>query len=341
MKKLSYDNLSSLTGALSHLIHAGIGAADGLYLLSEDEQDKVLRQILTKMAENADQGTSLAGCFQQAGVFPGYLCALLQVGEQVGKTEQTLFRLSKYYQGMARLQRQLRAVLIYPAVLLCVLLCVMLVLMVWVLPVFDGVYAQLGGSLTGLAGAMMAAGQVIGGILPYCGGILALLLVLLCIRPLRKRLIQILQRLWGDRGAWKAVNDARFLQALSLGISSGMSEPESAKLASTMAEVPAFQSRCAACISNLEAGDSLKTALLSAKLTSPAEGRLLEAGIRSGREEQALESIADRMLERSEERVASLAEKAEPAAVLLACLMIGLILLSVMLPLLNIMHTIG
>lgn len=341
MKKLSYDNLSSLTGALSHLIHAGVGAADGLYLLSEDEQDKAFRQILTKMAENADQGTSLAGCFQQAGVFPGYLCALLQVGEQVGKTEQTLARLARYYEGMARLRRQLRAALLYPAVLLCVLLCVMIVLMVWVLPVFDGVYAQLGGSLTGIAAVLMTAGQVIGRSLPYCGAVLALLFVLFCIRPLRKWGIRVFQRLWGDRGAFKAVNDARFLQALSLGVSSGMSEPESAKMASGMAKIPAFRSRCDACIRALEAGDSLKTALLSAKLTTPAEGRLLEAGIRSGRGEQALESIADRMLERSEERVAGLAEKAEPAVVLFACLMIGLILLSVMLPLMNIMSTIG
>lgn len=345
MKDFSFttENLSTLCLSLAHLFHAGIGGADALFLLQEDETDPQGKKLLREMAKNADDGMSLAACFQAAGVFPHYLCTLLTVGEGVGKTEQTLMRLGEYYQSMARLQRQLRSALVYPAVLLGVLLGVLAVLLIWVLPVFDGVYAQLGGGLTGLAGWLLGLGQGIGKALPWLCGALVLAAVIFAIAPLRQRLAALWKKRWGDSGVWGAVNTARFVQALSLGITSGMTEAEAVQLASTMAkaDVPAFQSRCAECQSCLQAGQALTAALRQAAFLPPAEARLLDAGVRSGQGEKALQSIADRLLERSEDRVSGLAEKIEPAVVIFACVLIGLVLLSVMLPLMNIMNTIG
>lgn len=345
MKQIAFEseNLSTLCLSLAHLFHAGIGSADALFLLYEDEADTACKAVLREMAKNADSGMSLAACFQAAGVFPHYLCTLLQVGERVGKTEQTLQRLGVYYQSMARLQRQLRSALMYPAVLLGVLVCVLVVLLVWVLPVFDGVYAQLGGGLTGIAGWLLHLGQGLGKALPWICGALILTAVLFAVAPIRKAILKLWKKRWGDRGIWGAVNTARFIQALSLGITSGMTETEAVQMASSMAQtnVPAFAARCTQCKDALEQGKPLTAALRDAALLPPAEARLLDAGVRSGQGQQALENISDRLLERSEDRVSGLAEKIEPAVVIFACILIGLVLLSVMLPLMNIMNTIG
>lgn len=345
MKKFSFttEHISTLCLSLAHLFHAGISGADALFLLYEDEETPACKQILRNMARHADEGHSLAACFQAAGVFPHYLCTLLSVGEGVGKTEQTLTRLGTYYQSMARLQRQLRSALLYPAVLLGVLMSVLVVLLVWVLPVFDGVYAQLGGGLTGIAGWLLALGKAIGALLPWICAILVVTFCLFAIPPLRKGLLQFCKKHWGDKGVWAAVNTARFIQALSLGITSGMTATEAAAMASSMAttDVPAFQARCRTCQEGLEQNMTLTAALRQAELLPPAEARLLDAGTRSGQGEQALENIADRLTEHSEDRISGLAEKIEPTVVIFACLLIGLVLLSVMLPLMNIMNTIG
>lgn len=335
-----YDNLSMLTMSLAHLLHAGVAVPDALWLLAEDAKDS---EILQKMAENADSGMSLAQCFQNSGVFPGYLCTLLAVGEKVGKTEQTLTRLAQYYDGQARLKRQLRSALLYPAILLAVLLAVFVVLLVWVLPIFDSVYAQLGGSLTGIAGGLLNFGKLIGKALPWIGVALALLFAVFAVPFFRKSAMKLWKKLWGDQGVWKYVNNGRFVQALSLGIVSGMTQPEAVQMASGMAkmDVPKFKLRCEQCAKALEQGEKLSSALEKVDFLTAAEGRLLDAGIRSGQGEVALSQLADRLLEQSEEKVAGLTEKAEPAAVILACSLTGLVLLSVMLPLLNIMNTIG
>ena len=53
----------------------------------------------------------------------------------------------------------------------------MVILLVWVLPIFNQVYAQLGSRLTGIAGGLLAFGVVLRQILPYLCGLLAICLI--------------------------------------------------------------------------------------------------------------------------------------------------------------------
>lgn len=341
--KLTNEEIGSLCMSLSHLIHAGIGVGDALFLLAEDEQDAACKQLLEDMARQADEGISLAAVFQKTGCFPSYVCALLQVGEQVGKTEETLNSLAHYYQEQGQLTRQLRAALLYPAMLLGVLLIVMVILLVWILPIFNEVYAQLGSRLTGIAGGLLAFGVVLRQLLPYLCGLLAIGLVLGVIPPVRKAILAFWRKHRSDRGVFAAINTARFVQVLSMALSSGMTPQEAVSLASVLSqgEAPAFHKRCDTCVSLLNDGSTLPQALRQSGFLTPADCRLLEAGTRSGRSESVLEAIADDLANRSQERMYGLMSKVEPAMVVIACTLIGTVLLSVMLPLMHIMTSIG
>lgn len=340
---LTNEEIGSLCMALAHLIHAGIGNGDALTLLQEDEQDAACRDILGHMAELADGGMPLAAVFRDAGCFPAYVCTLLDVGEQVGKTEETLISLARYYEEREQMNRRLRAAILYPSILLSVLLAVVVILLVWVLPVFNDVYAQLGSRLTGIAGGLLALGGVLRNILPFLCAFLALAAVIVGIRPLRKSLLRTWRNRMGDRGVFNAINNARFIQALTMALGSGMTAQEAVNMATALSEgeATAFQNRCKTCLARLDAGDSLSQALRAAAFLSPADCRLLEAGSRSGRSEQAMEDISGRMSIRSEEALERTVGKIEPAMVGVACVLIGTVLLSVMLPLMHIMTAIG
>ena len=94
----------------------------------------------------------------------------------------------------------------------------------------------------------------------------------------------------------------------------------------------------------LQAGIDEKTALQalrSSGMLENARGRLLEAGERAGNSEQVLAEISAQLLEESEEALERQAGRAEPAMLAVACLLIGMVLLSVMLPLMNILSSIG
>ena len=341
--KLTNEQIGSFCTALEHLIHAGIGLGDALVLLAEDEKELRLGGLLQSMAKAADGGATLADAMEQSGAFPSYVCTLTRVGEQVGRIEQTLSALARHYENRSRMDRQLQTALLYPAVLLAVLLAVTVVLLVWVLPVFNEVYAQLGSSLTGLAGGLLALGGWIKKALPVLCGILGIFVFILAIAPLRRQVIGLLSRLQGDRGVERKILSARFVQALSMALSSGMAAQEAAYLASRLSEgqASAFCKRCGEFVSLLEKGESLSQALHGCDFISGAERRLLDAAIRSGKGEDMLQKISAGLLEQSEEALLRRSGRIEPALVSIACLLIGAVLLSVMLPLMHIMNAIG
>lgn len=341
--RLTNEEVGTLCKALAHLVHAGVGTADALFLLVEEEQNAARRQALSQMARLADDGASLSAAFRQSGCFPGYVCTLLEVAGRVGKTEDTLAALASYYENRAQMNRRLRSSLLYPTVLLAVLLAVILILLIWVLPIFNDVYAQLGSRLTGIAGGLLTLGAVLRQGLPVIGIALTSASVICCIHPVRRKLLKLWQRHFGDWGAFGAINSARFVQAISMALSSGMTAQEAASLAASLSEdaVPSFKKRCSSCLLALDSGASLSQALLTGCFLSASDRRLLDVGNRSGSGDAMLNDISQRMTQQSQEHLERTVGKLEPAMVAVACVLIGIVLLSVMLPLVNIMAAIG
>ena len=77
------------------------------------------------------------------------------------------------------------------------------------------------------------------------------------------------------------------------------------------------------------------------QLLPHSAGRLLKLGVRSGNGDAAMEEISRRMTEDVRQALEELVSKVEPALVLVTSALVGVILLSVMLPLMNIMSAIG
>ena len=226
------------------------------------------------------------------------------------------------------------------------MLAVVMVLLVWVLPVFDDVYAQLGSRLTGVAGGLLMLGTVLRQAMPVLGTGLGLLLAVLAVvwfsPQLREKVVSVGRKIWGDRGAAGKIQLARIAQALSLALSSGMTDQEAVVLAMVLApeDLP-IHKRCRECLDCLESGDTLAAALGKTGLLPKSQCRLLDAGIRSGRGEQVMEQVADRQLEESEMALEAVVSRLEPTLVVITSVLVGVILLTVMLPLMHIMTGIG
>ena len=207
---------------LSLLLHAGVGVGEGLCLLAEETRDSGIRSLLTDMADCLDQGAPLAEAMRRSGRFPDYVTGLVDVGERSGRTEEALQSLARYYEDRSRMEHQLRSALLYPAILLLMMLVVIVVLLVRVLPVFNEVYASLGGRLTGVAGGLLALGRALDRGMPVLCILLALVVGFLAAFAaggnFRERILAAWSRRMGDRGVSRALHTARFAQALSMGL---------------------------------------------------------------------------------------------------------------------------
>lgn len=337
---LTHEEISALCLELSMLLHAGVDPAQGLSLVAQETREIRRRELLEQMTRRMDEGKPLSCAVEESCAFPQNVSAMLKVGERTGRSEQALTALAQYHLKRSQAESRLRSALLYPSILLTLMLGVILVLLTKVLPVFQQVYAGLGGEMTGLAGGLLRLGQLLNTALPVlCAVLGAIVLAAVCVAtipPLRKK-ITGLQR--GKLSVKTA--QAWFAQGLSMALASGLGGEEALETARNLLDHEQFARRVKAAQELLSQGDSLAKALLNTELLPAGQCRLLELGFAGGSGDGAMAQIAQRMEEEAEEALERLLSRVEPALVVCCSLLVGAILLAVMLPLTRIMAVMG
>lgn len=343
--KLTHSEIAGICRRLALLLHAGIGLADGVFLLAEEESDD-LRKLLQDMGTQMDGGENLSAAMENSGAFPRSVTGMVSVGEQTGRVEEVLETMARFYEQRSRSSRQIKNALAYPTVILVLMLVVVGVLLIKVLPVFDDVYASLGSRLTGVAAGLLHLGQLLKQAMPALFGMLivvalAALLYTYC-TPVRNKVSAWWMVRFGDRGVSRKFNNANFARALAMGLGSALPLEDAVEQAGRLlADIPGAAARCSQCVEQLRGGADLSVAMGATDFLPPAESRMLAVGLRQGSSDRVMTDIADRLMEQAEEALENMVAKVEPAMVLTASLLVGAILLSVMLPMMNIMAAIG
>lgn len=343
--KLTHSETAYFCRQLALLLHGGIGVGEGVFLLAEGESPQ-LCGLLKQLGAQLEQGGKLADAMENTGAFPANLCGMIRTGETTGRLEEVLDNMARFYDQRSRSIRQIRSALTYPAMLLALMLLVLLVLLVKVLPVFDRVYGSLGSRLTGVAAGLLQLGQWLRWAMPWLLvlGAMVLLAALLygCCAPVRERFNRWCSLRFGDKGVFADFQNALFARALTLGLGSALPLEEAVELAGGLLEdVPRAARRSSQCARLLRSGSELSRAMEDTGFLQPVQSRMLAVGLRQGVADKVMADIADRLLEQAQERLENTVAKIEPAMVLSASLLVGMILLSVMLPLMNIMAVIG
>ena len=342
---MTNGEIGEICKSLALLLHAGIRLGDGLFLMAE-EADGEQKELFVTMGQHADLGMSLSQAMEGVGQFPAYVTGMVKVGENSGRLEEALEALAGYYEEQERMNRQIRTALLYPAILMGMMVAVIGVLLVKVLPVFDEVYQTLGGKLTGMAGSLLHMGQILSRIMPFLWiliGLLAAVTVLFAVNgTFRGSILTWWQKHYGDQGVSRKINDAHFAQALAMGLKSGLPlEDAVSQAGELLKEVPEAAARCSACVEGLTSGESLSDVLKNSGILPPSACRMLELGIRGGSGDAVMEELAAKLSEDADAALEQKVALVEPVMVIGASVLVGVILLSVMLPLMHIMSAIG
>ena len=348
MKRLSVpaQYLPVFCRELYQLVRSGIPIAEGLAMLREDETDRDTRSWLDALCRSTEEGTPLSAALRETEAFPAYMTDMVALAEETGRLEDTLLSLQRHYDRQLRMAADIRGAVTVPVTLFAVMVAVVVLLVTQVLPVFDRVFAQLGVRMGAVATGMMNAGAV----LAKAGTGLAVVLVLIAAAALvvalapalREKFTGWFRRSFGGRGILGQMAVARFASSMSMAVASGLTMEDSVELAAKLCGgAREIDEKTARCHSDIQDGGSPADALAKSGLFTGRDCRLLKLAEQTGSLPETLEDLAQRQEEAGLRSIDRMVGAIEPAIVVITSALAGVILLSVMLPLMGLLSTIG
>jgi len=345
-KTLSNTYLSMLCAELAMLLDAGLTVSDSIQVLQEDEPSKDGKVIMQVLVDSLMRGEPFSAALKGSTVFPRYMVHMVEIGEKTGRLVETLTALSEYYDRQVRLAVTIKNSILYPAILLVLMIAVVLILIVQVLPMFNDVFNRLGTQMSPLAVRFMQFGAWLGDASIAIAAVLAAIFIIvilgLCVPALRKSLSTAFANIWGNRGIFGKIASSRFVYAMTLAMASGLDTAEAIDIAAAVSGgSKAVDDKHKQCMALLNSGSTLSDALCGAGILSLQDGKMLSIGARSGKSDVAMAEIARRNDLTVRDGIDRIVGRIEPALVIFSSVVVGVILLSVMLPLMGIMTSIG
>ncbi|MBD5155159.1 MAG: type II secretion system F family protein [Oscillibacter sp.] len=348
MKRLRVSNqyLPVFCRELYQLVRSGVPLTEGLGMLRDDETDPDIRSWLDALCRSMEEGMPLASALRETGAFPAYMTDMVALAEQTGRLEDVLLSLQRHYDRQLRMAADIRGAVAVPVTLFAVMVAVVILLVTQVLPIFDKVFAQLGVRMGAVATGMMNAGAVLAkagtGIAVVLVVIAAAALVVVLVPALREKFTVWFRRRFGGRGVLGQMAVSRFASSMAMAVASGLSMEESVELSAKLCGgAKEIDEKTEQCRKDIEEGGSPADALAKSGLFSSRDCRLLKLAERTGSLPDTLEDLAQRQEDESLRRIDRTVGAIEPAIVVITSALAGVILLSVMLPLMGLLSTIG
>lgn len=344
-KQYSARELSAFCLQISILLHAAIPLDEGLSVMAEDAAWDEEKKILLKMAEEAEMGIPFSKVLENAGVYPPYVIRMARLGEETGNLDQIMESLAEYYEKEHILIKNIKNAVTYPVIMIFMLLIVLLVLFTKVMPVFENVYKQLGAEMspvslvaTKLGGIFCTAGLAVGILLALTAGAVWLFGRKGKRVPAAQQLILLIKR--RSRIALSIAN-RRFTSVLALTLHSGLELQKGMELAGELVDNPGVEEKIKACAEELDAGTDYYTAIKNTGLFKGFYVQMIKVGTRSGRLDSVMTEISKNYEEEADAAMEHMIGRFEPTVVAVLAIAVGLILLSVMLPLIGVLSAVG
>jgi len=339
---LSAEELAAFSAQLSLTVKTGIPLSEAIMILQEDADTESAKKLLGKILDRLEIGGTLAEALKDAGVFPIYMTQMVEIGEASGRLDTVLDSLHRYYEREDNIAKSAKNAITYPAIMLVILIVIIIILVTRVLPIFSQVFNTLGGEMTPLAVGAMRVGEIISSssvVFVIIVIVLAVFLLVMGITPKgRKSLGALGQRLFKKLADRMAA--AKFASGMSLMLASGLDVDRAVELTLPLMTNPSMHKKVAKLKEMTEEGQSFTDSVVKTQIFSGMQGRMLTLGFKSGNLDTVMDQIANDYEKEVDDRLDNLISIIEPTMVAILCVLVGLILLSAMLPLLGVMSTI-
>ena len=344
--RVKADEMAVMTRQLSTMVSSGMTILRSLYVLENQTKSKLLRDTLAEVRQDVEAGLLFSAALaRHPKVFSPLYVSMVKAGESGGVLESSLMRTADQLEKDAALRRQIRAATIYPSLVISFALIVLLALVAFLIPVFESVFKQFGGHLPTLTQFMVGLSNLVNHqwyilILGIAGTVAGFI---------------YWKKTDRGRAQWDAfklriplkigdvvqkVAIARWSRTLSSLTSAGVPIMAALEITGKTAGNAVIESSMGDVINTVKQGGTISQPLREAKAFPPMVAHMVGVGEETGALDAMLAKIADFYEDEVDAAVKALTSILEPAMIIFVGSIVGVIVISMYLPLFDVYNQI-
>jgi type IV pilus assembly protein PilC len=333
---------------MAALIDAGVPIVRSLEMLASQQTQPLFKRALSAICVEVNQGITLGSAMRRwPMVFDRLMVSMVEAGEAGGVLDETLRRLAKLQEDVAKLQNQIKGALGYPIAVLFIAILVFLGMTIFIIPQFADIFKSLGAELpvftqmlVDLSGLLRSPEYMIPAL-----GVIALAIFLFSryyATPVGrmgvdKFLLKI--PLFGDLILKSAT--AQFCRTYSALSRAGVPILQTLEILKQTSGNAAVQEALDRAKNDVQEGISLSKSLLSKQIFPDMALSMLAIGEETGEMDAMLSKVADFYEEEVGLIVKNLTAMLEPAMIVVVGGIVGAILVAMYLPMFSVFENIN
>ena len=345
MNQLTIQEKYIFTREMETILSSGLSIDEGLSLIEENAMESNLQAVAKEVKKSYFEYGNFTKAIVESQAFDSYLEKLVEIGELNGRLDTVMKELSFYYEREEDMANRMKEATTYPFVLLCMMTIIVGILVFKVLPVFEEVMKNMGGSLTSFSKMMMNFGKVFA-LVSFV--ILVIVFIIILIFLLSSKFKKdgnffenFLSKFPLTKKLYMSMSLAKMTYALSLFVSSGYPLEETMEYIPSFITHPVLKEKMIKVQEDMKAGQSFSSAMNHQKVYSGTYVSMLNIGMKSGKQEEVLKKLVDLYQNEVVDSTSRFLNIIEPTIVAVLSLIVGIILLSIMMPLMGIMSSLG
>jgi type IV pilus assembly protein PilC len=345
--KVTDKDVVILTRQLATMIDAGLPLVQCLDILGNQTESKALAAVVVQVRTDVESGATFADALKKhPKIFDNLYVNMVAAGEAGGILDTILQRLAVYMEKFAKIKRQIKSAMIYPAVILFVAVAVVALLMVIVVPMLAGMFADMGQALPLPTRIVIA----ISDFLKSWGG----LILLGCIIGAFVGLKQYRKTEQGQRvtdaialkvpvagSLIQRVAVAKFTRTLGTLMTSGVPILEGLLIVSRTAGNKVVEDSILVTRQSVSEGKTLAEPLGKAKVFPAMVVQMISVGEATGALDSMLNKIADFYDEEVDSAVAALTSLLEPMLMIFLGVTVGFVIVAMYMPIFQMGSVVG
>jgi type IV pilus assembly protein PilC len=337
-KAIKPKSLQIFSRQFATMIEAGLNVVSALVILEEQTDDKYLAQIISELRADVEGGLLLSQALaRHPKVFSRLYVSMVEAGEAAGILDQVLDRVAFQIEKETQIKRRVKGAMIYPTMVLIFATLVLIGMLMFLVPIFVKIFAQLGGELPTLTQWVVKVSDLLRDrwyiIIPgMIGSVVGFR---------RWKKTESGRKVW-DRFKLRVpmkigqvvlkVTMARFSRTLSTLVAAGVDIIKALEITGQTAGNWVVEEALANVRVRVHEGVPIATPLIENDVFPPMVAQMVKIGEETGELEKMLSKIADFYEDEVDASIQSLTSIIEPLMMIGVGLMVGVIIISMYLP---------